>query len=585
MPAPRIRLHRYPWVDFVALLATVGAAFALFHLTDSHPAHLPQGRDTTRFRADSAYAATRLLAQGFGARVTGTPAAARAAEWIRRRFDGDGLVTEIQEFPIVLRGRHLTGRNVIARSGGAGADSGTIILMAHYDGQTTASEAAGDNAAGVGTLLELARVLELKGHRRPIVYVATDAKEWGSIGAARFITSSHRPHDIVAAVTLDHIANGEAGNVTFGAGGQGAGYAPIWLRHAAQESYDSVGAEAVEEPPLTEWFQRAVRLSTSDQGPLVSHGVPAVNVEVEARNEIYARFLYHTPGDRIETLDTAAFRLMGQGAERLVHALDRNARVTGPGSYFEIEEGHVVPGTSLVIGAILVFLPLLWATFEAWRAALGLPESRRALRGELMRAALWWVIALGSVLILRGLARTPLLPRYELYPATVRDPFVYQVRWAPILVALAAITIVTALIGWLRHRAGFNHSHALAGRATALLTLALIAGIAVAENPFAAVMLLLLPAWLWPWIGPTARPVSRAVGTLVVLLSVLPFFIIALVVANYFQIGPKVGWYMFLQTAYGAWSTLTVVMFLVALAAGWRLMGTATTRLETASGA
>ena len=584
MPAPRIRLHQHPWLDAVALLAAVLAAFALFRLTDHNPQHLPFRADTTRFNADSAYATTRRLAEGFGPRVTGTPSAERAAEWIRGRFDAYGLVTSIDTFSLVLHGDRVIGRDVIARSGGVASDSGAIVVLAHYDGQTTSSEAAGDDAAGVASVLELARVLELEGHRRPIVYLATDAKEWGSIGAAHFAAWPGRPHRIVAAISLDHLANGVPGKVTFDAVGQGGGYAPLWLRHAAEEAYDSVSAEAEEEPRLSEWFQRAARLSTSDQGPLVAAGIPAVNVDVEAKNEVFARFIYHTPGDRVETLDTSAFRVMGAGAERLIHALDRNPQLHGSSHYFEIEEGHVVSRVPLLFGTLLVFLPLLWATYEAWRSALSVPASRQAVRGELARAALWWVISLLGLLILRAIAHTPLLPRYELYPATVRDPFVYQVRYAPILIVVLAFAGLTALFGWLRRRLGLSQGHPLAGRAVALLTLVVIVALAETTDPFAAAMLLLVPAWLWPWVGPTARPVSRAMGTLVILVSALPFLVIPIVVGDYFQVGPKVGWYMILQAAYGAWSALAVVVFLVAVAAGWRLIGTATTSLEPAAG-
>jgi hypothetical protein len=66
--------------------------------------------------------------------------------------------------------------------------------------------------------------------------------------------------------------------------------------------------------------------------------------------------------------------------------------------------------------------------------------------------------------------------------------------------------------------------------------------------------------------------------------SALPFLLIPVAVATYFQIGPKVGWYMILQAAYGAWSTLSVVMFLVAVAAAGRLLATATTRLAPIAG-
>lgn len=582
MPATQIRLHRYPWIDAAALVVTLGTAFALFHLTDSHPAHLEIAPDSTRFRPDSAYGAAELLAEGFGARVTGTESATRAAAWIRGRFDAVGLVTEEQDFPLTLRGRAVRGRNIVARSGGT--IPGAIVLLAHYDGQQTSSQSAGDNAAGVGTLLELARVLELRGHRRPIIYVATDAKEYGSIGAARFAARITDPADIVAAISLDHVSAGASAYVSLDGTSQGVGFTPLWLRHAAAEAYAAVGTRTEDAGRAAEWFSRTIRLSTGDQGPLIARNIPAINLGVEAENEIYAKFIYHTPGDRVETLDTTAFRRLGQGAERLIRAIDRAERIEGPRRYFEIEEGHVTPGTTVLVAAILLFLPLAWSTVEAVIGARGAVANRRLLAGEALRAASWWLTGLGGLVALRLLARTPLLPRYELYPATVRDPFVYQVRWGPIVLLLVALVALAALFAWLRRRLGFNGGHPLAGRVAALVTLLLLATIATIVNPFAAIMLLVLPAWLWPWVGPTARPIGGARGAALVVLSALPFLVIPLAVAAYFEIGPKVGWYMIMQAAYGAWSPLSVVMLAVAAFAAWRLMGTATSRIAPVSG-
>ena len=51
-----------------------------------------------------------------------------------------------------------------------------------------------------------------------------------------------------------------------------------------------------------------------------------------------------------------------------------------------------------------------------------------------------------------------------------------------------------------------------------------------------------------------------------------------------YELGVRTGWYLFLQSAYGAWSPLTTVMAVVTLLAAWRLVGTATARLLPDSG-
>lgn len=582
MPISRIRLHRRPWVDAAALAGALVVAFLLFRLVGSRPQQLAVAPDSTRFAPESAFALTHTLADSFQNRVTGTLASRRAAAWIQARFDALGLVTETRDFPITLRGVPARGRNVVARSGGS--VPGAIVLLAHYDGQTTSGQSAGDNAGGVATLLELARALERSGHRRPLVYLATDAQEWGSIGAAAYVRSVERAQDIVAAISLDHVANGIGGSVHISGVGQGPGFAPLWLRNAATDAFAAGSIRATDVGPLTEWFQRTVRLSLADQGPLVRAGIPAINLGVEARYPETARFLYHTPGDRWETLRISSFALLGAGTERLVMALDRGERVTGPTFYLALGRDRMVRGYAILLAAIALVLPLAFATWEAWAAARADPASRSAIRSEAMRAAGWWLTGAVGLAVVRLMVGTGMLPEYELYPATVRDPFLYTVRWGPILVALIALVGASLALGWLRRRIKHGLAHPLAGRAAALSTLLVLAAVAVARNPFAAVTLLVLPAWLWPWIGPTKRPLTSAASILVVLASAVPFLVAAYLFARHLEVGTKVGYYLFLQSAYGAWSPLTTLMFVVAVLAASRLVGTATARLLPEAG-
>ncbi|MDO8665770.1 MAG: M28 family peptidase, partial [Gemmatimonadales bacterium] len=573
---PRLRLHRHPWLDALTCGGALVAAFLLVRLLGSPPQRLAVTADSTRFAPESAFALTRVLADSFQNRVTGTLASRRAAGWIQARFDALGLVTEVRDFPVTLRGMALRGRNVIARSGGA--VPGAIVVLAHYDGQTTSGQSAGDDAAGVGVLMELARVLELHGHRRPITYVATDAQEWGSIGAASYVQLVERPQDIVAVISLDHVENGIGSSVHISGVGQGGGFAPLWLRNAAADAFAAGSVRTTDVGPVTEWFQRTVRLSLSDQGPFVNAGIPAVNLGVESRRPEIARFLYHTPGDRWETLRLSSFMLLGAGTERLVLALDRADRMSGPFDYLALDRDRMVKGFAILLSAIALFLPLALATLEAWQSARADPASRAAIRSEIVRAGSWWLIGVVGLAVLGLTVQTGMLPRYELYPATVRDPFLYTVRWGPVIVTVAALTGASLTLSWLRRRSKLGASHPLAGRATALSTLLALAAIALTRNPFAAVTLLMLPAWLWPWIEPTRRPLTGAASILVVLASAVPFLAAAYVFARHLEVGTRVAYYLFLQSAYGAWTPLTVLMFVVAVLAASRLVGTATTR-------
>ena len=132
------------------------------------------------FQGASAYEYTRVVAEEFPDRITGTSAARQAALYIGSQLKNLGYSVTFQTFPLWLRGTHVQGMNIIAALPGESPES--VAFLAHYDSQFTSHQAAEDNASGVGVLLELARALRLAPHRQGIILVATDAGEWGMIG-------------------------------------------------------------------------------------------------------------------------------------------------------------------------------------------------------------------------------------------------------------------------------------------------------------------------------------------------------------------------------------------------------------------
>jgi len=578
-----IRLHRHPAIDLSALVGALIAAFLFLRLAGAHAEHLPIPAFTADFNADSALLNTRVLSEGFGNRVTGSDGARYAATYLAAHFGVLGLTASTQEFPIVVKDRLLQGRNVVATS--RGSLPGTIVLVAHYDGQPTSDQSAGDNASGVGTMLELARVLERHGHRHAIVYVATDAEEWGLVGAQTYVGSLRDPGQVIAAISLDHVENGVGKAVHINGEGQDDDdYAPVWLRRASADAYAAGGVRTTDIGTLEELIHRVLGVTLSDQGPFIDAEVPAVDLDVESRRPEYARFLYHTPGDRWETLRPQSFALLGDGAERLVLALDAAPVLHGPVHYLGLGDERMVKGFWILLAALALFVPLTFATWEAWTAALADPASRTAIRSELVRAGGWWLIGIAGLLALRAAVSVDMLPAYQASPATVRDPLLYSTRWLPVITTLVVMVLVGLLLSSLRKRPGLVVSHPLAGRAAALSTLVVVVVLTLPHNPFAAVWLLVLPAWLWPWIGPTRRPLTSAAGLLIVAASAVPLVVALIVMSRPLEVGSGLLWYLFLQAAYATWSPVTIVMLVVMLLAATRLLGTATARLLPAEG-
>ncbi|HXY69769.1 MAG TPA: M28 family peptidase [Gemmatimonadales bacterium] len=579
-----IRLHRHPAIDLSALVGALAAAFLFLRLAGAHAVHVPIPAVTVDFNADSAFLTTRILSEGFANRVTGSDGARYAATFLAAQFRTLGLQATTQDFSLVVKDRLLQGRNVVATS--PGTVPGSILLVAHYDGQPTSDQSAGDDASGVATMLELARVLQRHGHRHAITYVATDAEEWGLVGAQTFAASLRDPAEVIAAISLDHVENGVGKAVRINGEGQDDDdYAPVWLRRASADAYAAGGVRTTDAGTLDELIHRVLGVSLTDQGAFIDAEVPAVDLDVESRRPEYARFLYHTPGDRWETLRPQSFALLGDGAERLVLALDAVTTIPhGPVHYLGLGDERMVRGFWILLAALALFVPLAFAAWEAWTAALADPASRTAIRSELVRAGGWWLIGIAGLLALWAAVAVDLLPEYHASPATVRDPLLYSTRWLPVLTTAVVMVLVGLLLTSLRKRAGLVVSHPLAGRVAALSTLVVVVVLTLVHNPFAAVWLLVLPAWLWPWIGPTRRPLTGAASLLIVAASAVPLVVALIVMSRPLEVGSGLLWYLFLQAAYATWSPLTTVMLVVMALAATRLLGTATARLLPAEG-
>jgi Zn-dependent M28 family amino/carboxypeptidase len=145
---------------------------------------------STPATADSAFdpaLAYKFVAEqvSFGPRVPGSPAHARAIEWIRDQLQRAGWSVELQEF--TYRNVKLT--NVIGRS--PGQSRPWIILGAHFDTRPVADQdpgdpaqpvtGANDGASGVAVLLALAHALPPDSMPCEIWLAFFDAEDSGGI--------------------------------------------------------------------------------------------------------------------------------------------------------------------------------------------------------------------------------------------------------------------------------------------------------------------------------------------------------------------------------------------------------------------
>jgi aminopeptidase YwaD len=100
-----------------------------------------------------------------------------------------------------------TSQNVIGRPP---QDDCQVIVGAHYD-SVAEGPGANDNASGSATLLEIARVLDLRGQEEGVCFVAFGAEETGLFGSRHFVASlaSQDQTSPQAMVNLDMVGVGD----------------------------------------------------------------------------------------------------------------------------------------------------------------------------------------------------------------------------------------------------------------------------------------------------------------------------------------------------------------------------------------
>jgi Zn-dependent M28 family amino/carboxypeptidase len=147
---------------------------------------------TAKTKNDAAVYA-RYLAADIGPRVTGSKNLSRAEKWARDKFASFGLEDAHLEtwgsIPSDLR-RGRAVHNVVADIRGQTAPDEYVIVGAHLDSWDHA-QGATDNAAGVGAVMEAARLLVASGVKpaRTIRFVLFTGEEQGLLGSTAYVAA------------------------------------------------------------------------------------------------------------------------------------------------------------------------------------------------------------------------------------------------------------------------------------------------------------------------------------------------------------------------------------------------------------
>lgn len=361
--------------------------------------------------------------------------------------------------------------NLVAVLPGKNRQLPALGLMAHYD-SVPHSPGAGDDAAGVATVLEIARILKNgPPPERDVVFVLTDGEELGLLGAEAFF--DHHPLAKHLGMVLNFESRGRSGlTMMFEAGPQSGAlisrFAQTAIRPAALSLSDAVYGQMP---------------NGTDFSVAKAHGLMGLNFAF-----IGGEDAYHTPFATPDRLDWGSVQHMGDSALPVARSLaaDPNVldRVENP-VYFDLL-GWVVVQYPAFAGwgalALAAFLTML-------ALASGRTSDGFAVFKGVFGCALF---VLMPILILRPVGRAlALVDHVQRVPAY---PF--------ILPACLLLTVASAMLSARRLRTA---------RARLLLSaIVLVAGAACNVGGFDPISLALAAAALFSIWAAGGRPLDVA---------------------------------------------------------------------------
>ncbi len=295
----------------------------------------PSGDGGTGYSLPKAQATLAAIAAE--PRPVGSAGHARARDWLVAHLTGLGLAVETQK-GIGARQANFDARrkgavsvspyeNIIAVLPGRDRAAKSVLLMAHYDSVPYANGAS-DDAAGVASVLEVARVMAAeardgKGPLRDTIFLLTDAEEVGLIGAQEFFDAHPLASRVGVAVNAE--ARGSRGRAfMFQTSAGNAALVDLWAAHAISPTGNSLAGDVYKRLP-----------NDTDLSVPLARGVAGINAAyIDGLHD------YHMPTDSIASIDPNAMRHLGQFALTTTRALANAAQLPGvsgaDSAYFDV---------------------------------------------------------------------------------------------------------------------------------------------------------------------------------------------------------------------------------------------------------
>ena len=350
-----------------------------------------------------------------GPRPWGSPRTQAAASYIAAQLRAAGGEVRLESF----ESQGIRGANVVATFPGASPEF--VVVGAHHD-TAPGSTGAYDDAAGVGVMIETARVLGAMPRPRTLVFVSFDGEEaWATgktttAGSRAYVKGLEaRARDLVGAVVVEMCGWREGTPVVHPIAyadpmrPEGLTIAPERVMRAMLDGSRRGGVELGVGDPFLSWlYQPAVRTFRvglyGDDLSFLQSGLPAAF----ASDSTFTRFYpwYHQATDTPDKLDAAALGRMGTAVVGAVSAVAALPPSRAAERDWFAAFGHVVGARALWVIGVAALLPGLVGGYRAggWPLAARLLHAVGAafLMSRHLVPALW-VLALPA--LFSGVAR------------------------------------------------------------------------------------------------------------------------------------------------------------------------------------
>lgn len=277
------------------------------------------------------------------------PAHEQARDWVVGRLQQLELAPQIESGTACTpRGTCGPVQNVVARlvPAGVAETEPAVMLLAHYD-SVAAGPGAGDDAAGVATVLEITRVLRhSRTLRRPLLVVIDDGEERGLLGA-RVLCQGPWARNVAAILNFE--ARGNAGQTAMFETSEKS----AWL----VELY----GRAVARPVASSVIYSLYKTLPNDTDLTVTKGAGLRGLNFAFADHVWN---YHTPRDSAENLDQRSVQHMGDQGLATTRALLERAElptVDDDAVWFELFTLRLVLYRALLAKVMAVVQALLLA--------------------------------------------------------------------------------------------------------------------------------------------------------------------------------------------------------------------------------